>query len=193
MVCTRARARPRVSLRETMPGGPAKEKPGEPGIETLRRTKSRVRSLGEGYATVSSFPRPLVPAKAGRESSVVRRKTLGPRVRGDDGVGDAVRQSVSSTSIGAAGTFRFLCGRRAAARALSVPAGAALRFLAGRRGVLAVDGHAAERVEGFPRDTGRVGHPILVRSRVAAAHILLGDDGAVRGGELTVNRFELRV
>jgi hypothetical protein len=33
---------------------------------------------------ISSFPRPLVPAKAGRESSVVRRTPLGPRFRGDD-------------------------------------------------------------------------------------------------------------
>jgi 5-oxoprolinase (ATP-hydrolysing) len=35
-----------------------------------------------------SFPRPLVPAKAGREPSVVRAKPLDRRFRGDDGVGE---------------------------------------------------------------------------------------------------------
>ena len=54
-------------------------------MRTSTRTKIR-----------SSFLRPLVPAKAGRESSVVVRTSLGPRLRGD---GNARRARIAGFSL----------------------------------------------------------------------------------------------
>ena len=55
-----------------------------------------------------SFPRPLVPAKAGRESSVFAKTTLGPRGRGDDGEVRPVRRRLSPARRPRAAGFSLL-------------------------------------------------------------------------------------
>src|SRR5882724_3079069 len=58
---------------------------------------------------------------------------------------------------------------------------------------LAVDGHRAERVERLPGDTGRILHPILVRTGVAAGNVPFSRGVYVGALQLVIEAVQFRI
>src|SRR6478752_114604 len=124
-----------------------------------------------------------------RTAHSAAKKTSTQKVWSVRSAGIAVIASrIASRSIGARSSIAAGLGARDGARSAAAAASRCLD----RRGVRATDNRdAAQCMKGFPRDAGRVGHPVFVGAHIAAVGILFRNEAPIRCQELSLHRVEL--